>query len=69
MQKSILPGQPWLDTTGERIQAHGGSILFVDGVFYWYGENKEFHAQVGKAAREQLQQFINELAGMTLVIS
>ncbi|MET1006758.1 MAG: family 43 glycosylhydrolase [Propionibacteriaceae bacterium] len=37
---SINPGQTWLDTAGERIQAHGGSILEVDGVFYWYGEDK-----------------------------
>jgi hypothetical protein len=35
------PGQPWLDTNGNRIQAHGGSIITVDGVYYWYGENKE----------------------------
>ncbi|HEY8590316.1 MAG TPA: family 43 glycosylhydrolase [Naasia sp.] len=39
---SITPGQPWLDTAGNRIQAHGGSVLEVDGVYYWYGENKEF---------------------------
>ncbi|TAP45845.1 family 43 glycosylhydrolase [Arthrobacter sp. S39] len=38
---SIRPGQPWLDTTGSRIQAHGGSMHVEDGVFYWYGENKE----------------------------
>ncbi|MFJ3673482.1 family 43 glycosylhydrolase [Streptomyces sp. NPDC090106] len=38
---SIRPGQPWLDTAGNRIQAHGGSVLHDDGVFYWYGENKE----------------------------
>jgi hypothetical protein len=38
---SITPGQVWLDTDGNRIHAHGGSILEVDGVFYWYGENKE----------------------------
>jgi hypothetical protein len=31
----------WLDTDGNRIHAHGGSILEVDGTFYWYGENKE----------------------------
>jgi hypothetical protein len=37
----IRPGQPWHDTHGNRIQAHGGSILFEDDVFYWYGENKE----------------------------
>ena len=38
---AIRPGQPWLDTEGKRIQAHGGSILFEDGVYHWYGENKE----------------------------
>ena len=37
----FTPGKPWLDTEGKRIQAHGGSILFLDGKFYWYGENKE----------------------------
>ncbi|MGO4145697.1 family 43 glycosylhydrolase [Paenarthrobacter sp. YAF11_1] len=38
---AIWPGQVWLDTDGKRIQAHGGSIHYEDGVFYWYGENKE----------------------------
>ena len=38
---SIRSGEVWLDTSGNRIQAHGGSIIEVDGVFYWYGENKE----------------------------
>ncbi|HIS31735.1 MAG TPA: family 43 glycosylhydrolase [Candidatus Limivivens intestinipullorum] len=38
---SIRPGQVWLDTEGKRIQAHGGSILYLDGTYYWYGENKE----------------------------
>ena len=40
-RSSITPGQVLLDTSGNRVQAHGGSILAVDGVFYWYGENKE----------------------------
>ena len=39
---SFRPGQVWLDTEGKRIQAHGGSIMYLDGVYYWYGENKEF---------------------------
>ena len=38
---SIKPGKPWYDTQGKRIQAHGGSMLFWEGTFYWYGENKE----------------------------
>lgn len=39
---SFTPGQVWLDTSGKPIQAHAGSILAVDGAFYWYGENKAF---------------------------
>lgn len=38
---SIRPGQLWLDTEGKPIQAHGGSVMYLDGVYYWYGENKE----------------------------
>ncbi|MFF2050632.1 family 43 glycosylhydrolase [Leifsonia sp. NPDC058194] len=41
MKAAITPGEVWLDTAGERIQAHGGSLFFEDGVYYWYGENKE----------------------------
>ena len=40
-QDAFFPGQPWLDTKGERIQAHGGAVYFEDGTYYWYGENKE----------------------------
>ncbi len=42
MYNSIKPGQVWLDTDGKRIQAHGGSVMYIDGTYYWYGENKEF---------------------------
>ena len=41
-QETIFPGQPWLDTNGHRIQAHGGAVIYEDGTYYWYGENKEF---------------------------
>ena len=40
MYHSIRPGQTWLDTEGKRIQAHGGSVLYWEGTYYWYGENK-----------------------------
>ncbi len=36
----ILPGKPWMDTSGELIQAHGGGILYHEGTYYWYGENR-----------------------------
>ena len=38
---SIRPGKEWLDTDGKRIQAHAGCMLYENGTFYWYGENKE----------------------------
>jgi len=41
MQNSFKPGQQWFDTDGQLIQAHGGSVLYHNGTFFWYGENKE----------------------------
>ena len=39
---AIYPGKPWLDTNGNRIQAHAGALIYDDGAYYWYGENKEY---------------------------
>ena len=38
---AVYPGKVWRDTNGRRIQAHGGSLFFENGVYYWYGENKD----------------------------
>ena len=40
--REICPGKLWLDTNGNPIQAHGGALFFQNGVYYWYGENKEY---------------------------
>jgi len=45
---SIKPGQLWPDNNGVHINAHGGGILFYDGIYYWYGE----HKIVGKAGNK-----------------
>lgn len=34
------PGAVWTDTQGKRIHAHGGAILYENGAYYWYGEDK-----------------------------
>ena len=34
-------GTCWLDDEGRPIQAHGGMIARFDGLWYWYGENKD----------------------------
>ena len=36
----IKPGELWLDTGGRPINAHGGGMLFYQGTYYWYGEDK-----------------------------
>ncbi len=36
----IRPGQPWLDTSGDVINAHGYSVLHHEGSYYWYGSWK-----------------------------
>lgn len=35
------PGKEWRDVNGELIQAHGGQITYIEGKYYWYGENKD----------------------------
>ncbi len=42
------PGDEWKDTRGEVINAHGGGMLYDDGVYYWFGEFK----RKGGAARD-----------------
>lgn len=37
---SIEPAQLWLDNKGNHINAHGGGVLFHNGIYYWYGEHK-----------------------------
>ena len=38
--KEIRSGELWPDNTGVHVNAHGGGILYHDGTYYWYGENK-----------------------------
>ncbi|KAK1323402.1 hypothetical protein QJS10_CPA02g00392 [Acorus calamus] len=52
----FYPGQQWLDTDGNPIQAHGGGLLYDENseTYYWYGENKDgptYQAHSGGAAR------------------
>lgn len=41
MYQNFRPGKVWYDNNKKRIHAHGGSILFAENKFWWYGENKE----------------------------
>ena len=43
----IRPGQEWLDTSKQPIDAHGGGILFHGGAYYWFGEDYGPHSRRG----------------------
>ena len=38
--KPICSGAIWPDDKGVHINAHGGGVLYHEGTYYWYGENK-----------------------------
>ena len=46
---SFQPGELWLDNKGVHINAHGGGVLFHDGLYYWFGEHK-IEGMAGNAA-------------------
>ena len=39
-EKTIKSGTRWMDASGKIINAHGGGVVFYDGIYYWYGEEK-----------------------------
>ena len=40
-KQPIVTGEPWMDTEGRSINAHGAGILYYEGVYYMYGEIKK----------------------------
>ena len=36
----ISPGVLWNDINGEQINAHGGCVVFENGFYYWFGEDR-----------------------------
>jgi len=36
----IKSGKPWFDTEGHVINAHGGGLVEISGVYYWFGEKR-----------------------------
>jgi hypothetical protein len=38
--QAFRPGKLWFDIDGNIINAHGGGILYHEGIYYWFGEYK-----------------------------
>ncbi len=37
---AIRPGEMWPDNRGRHIQAHGGGIIRLHDIYYWFGEDR-----------------------------
>ncbi len=40
MNTQLRNGEVWYDTKGNILHAHGGHMLYSEGFYYWYGENR-----------------------------
>ncbi len=66
------PGEEWPDTNGEHINAHGGAVLFHEGVYYWYGENRPdrgFTTEVGVEVYSSTDLYRWKDEGVALAVS
>jgi len=73
-KNSFRPGELWPDNNGVYINAHGGGVLFHDGVYYWFGEHKiegeagnDAHVGVHVYSSSNLYDWKDE--GIALVVS
>jgi len=39
-RRTFQPGALWFDNHGVHINAHGGGVLYHDGIYFWFGEHK-----------------------------
>ena len=68
----ITPGQEWPDRKGEHINAHGGGLLFHEGKYFWYGENRPargFTTEVGVEVYSSSDLMNWEDEGVALAVS
>ena len=54
-----LENMVFLDTNGEKIEAHGGFILHYNGTYYWYGEDRRDNSYVSCYASKDLKTWEN----------
>lgn len=45
--QSIKPGETWKDTDGSAINAHGGCVVYTNGYYYWFGEQRKSNKSDG----------------------
>ena len=71
-QAQSISNNSWKDTGGHHINAHGGGVLFHNGLYYWFGEHRPengFTTEVGVNcyASSDLQNWTHK--GVALAVS
>lgn len=61
-----INGQPWLDTDGNVIHAHGGHMLRHGEFWYWYGEDRRDDNYVSCYRSKDLKNWENRGAVLTV---
>lgn len=62
----------WLDEEGKYINAHGGGILYHEGLYYWFGEHRPdegFSTQVGVNCYASADLKLWQYKGVALAVS
>ena len=54
---TLKNGEKWYDADGNIIHAHGGHMLFCDGYYYWYGENRTENNYISCYRSKDLKSF------------
>ncbi len=73
-RQQFINDRPWPDNNGVPINAHGGGILYHNGVYYWFGEHKVAgtlgnSAQVGVHCYRSTDLYNWTDAGIALAVS
>lgn len=61
------PGEVWLDVDGGVIHAHGGGVIYHEGMYYWFGQylnDRKYHAKAGDSIEKR-----SELGGVSCYLS
>lgn len=70
--KAIVSGVRWYDTDGNLINAHGGGIIYHEGIYYWYGEHRPdngFKTEVGVMCYSSIDLYNWKNEGVVLPVS
>lgn len=66
---TFTPGQTWNDTKGSAINAHGGCIVYSEGYYYWFGENRSGGKNAGISCYRSSDLYNWERLGLALTLT